>query len=70
MAHRKKAIFKYCKEALVLAFQSFPGDDAGRATPVPIPNTEVKPSRADGTAGATLWESRKSPGFFREDNNV
>jgi len=23
-----------------------------------IPNRAVKPSRADGTAGATLWESR------------
>ena len=28
----------------------FPGDDGGGATPVPIPNTAVKPSSADGTA--------------------
>src|SRR5689334_10507412 len=41
----------------------FPGDNTGEVTPVPIPNTEVKLSRADGTAGATLWESRTSPGF-------
>ena len=27
----------------------FPGDNAGGVPPVPIPNTEVKPSRADGT---------------------
>ena len=27
-------------------------------TPVPIPNTEVKLLRADGTAWATVWESR------------
>ena len=37
------------------------GGNVGGATPVPIPNTEVKPSRADGTAGVTLWESR-TPG--------
>ena len=35
-----------------------PGDDTGEATPVPIPNTEVKLSKADGTCGATRWESR------------
>ena len=40
------------------------GGNAGGATPVPIPNTEVKSSRADGTAGATLWESRTLPGFW------
>ena len=34
------------------------GDNTGRVTPVPIPNTAVKPSKADGTLGATLWESR------------
>jgi hypothetical protein len=39
-----------------------PGGDAGGATPVPIPNTEVKPSRADGTALVTAWESRSLPG--------
>src|SRR5438876_3896926 len=42
---------------------SLPGDDTGGATPVPIPNTEVKPSRADGTALATAWESRSPPGI-------
>ena len=31
--------------------------------PVPIPNTEVKLFCADGTARATVWESR-SPPFF------
>ena len=39
-----------------------PGDHAGGATPVPIPNTEVKSSRADDTAAARLWESRALPG--------
>ena len=37
------------------------GDHSRGATPVPIPNTEVKPSSADGTALATMWESRSSP---------
>ena len=31
--------------------------------PLPIPNREVKPLNADGTAGETLWESRKPPGL-------
>ena len=37
------------------------GDDSLKDPPVPIPNTEVKLQDADGTAGATLWESRSSP---------
>jgi hypothetical protein len=36
---------------------------AERATPVPIPNTEVKPLRADGTARVTVWESRSPQGI-------
>ena len=35
-----------------------------RVTPVPIPNTTVKPLEADGTARETVWESRWSPGQF------
>ena len=42
----------------------FSGDFVGRVTPVPIPNTEVKPAGADGTARVTAWESRKSPGLL------
>ena len=34
-----------------------------KVTPVPIPNTKVKLQCANGTAGATLWESRSSPGL-------
>ena len=30
-------------------------------TPVPIPNTMVKPQAADGTALETVWESRWAP---------
>ena len=33
-----------------------------KVTPVPIPNTKVKLQCANGTAGATLWESRSSLG--------
>src|SRR5690606_36783370 len=37
------------------------GGHSGGATPVPIPNTEVKPSSADGTRLGTAWESRSLP---------
>ena len=37
------------------------GDDSKSDTPVPIPNTEVKPLNADGTWLVTTWESRKLP---------
>jgi hypothetical protein len=42
----------------------FSGGFSGGETPVPIPNTEVKPFSADGTALATAWESRSSPGSY------
>ena len=32
-----------------------------RETPVPIPNTMVKPQAADGTMLETAWESRRLP---------
>ena len=34
------------------------------ATPVPIPNTAVKPFKVDGTIVVRLWESRTLPGLF------
>ncbi len=37
------------------------GDHSEGVTPVPIPNTEVKPFSADGTAWVTVWESRTLP---------
>ena len=44
------------------------GDDGRRDTPVPIPNTEVKPSNADGTRRETSLETRKFPNLlFCED---
>ena len=37
-----------------------------RVTPVPIPNTEVKPDTADGTARGTVWESRSLPAVIAQ----
>ena len=49
----------------------FPGDRSEGETPVPIPNTAVKPLSADGTALETVWESRSSPGVnFNESPRV
>ena len=39
----------------------FFGDFSEGVTPVPIPNTVVKPLSADGTALVTVWESRSLP---------
>jgi hypothetical protein len=37
------------------------GGSSEGVTPVPIPNTAVKPLSPDGTALATVWESRTPP---------
>ena len=44
----------------------FAGGHRIRVTPVPIPNTEVKPDTADGTAWETVWESRSLPALLPE----
>ena len=54
----------FSKPALRRFAIKFPGGHRGRVTPVPIPNTEVKPATADGTACAGAWESRSLPGLF------
>ena len=41
-----------------------PGGFTDGDTPLPIPNREVKPIRADGTMLVTAWESRSLPGLF------
>ena len=41
------------------------GDPSEGDPPVPIPNTEVKPLSPDGTARASVWESRKLPGYVK-----
>src|SRR5207248_3648102 len=40
---------------------NFVGDLTAGVPPVPIPNTAVKPRRADGTARESVWERRSSP---------
>ena len=42
----------------------FSGGHRRGETPVSMPNTVVKPSTADGTAGAASWESRSLPGLY------
>jgi hypothetical protein len=46
------------------------GGHRSRVTPVPIPNTEVKPATADGTAWETVWESRSLPALIPEADVV
>ncbi len=48
---------------------SFGGDCEG-VTPVPIPNTEVKPFSADGTWLEMAWESRTPPDFLKESTLI
>jgi hypothetical protein len=43
---------------------AFAGGISDEATPVPIPNTEVKLICAHGTAWETGWESRTPPAFL------
>ena len=40
------------------------GGYGGGETPGPIPNPEVKPFSADGTAWETVWESRTPPDIY------
>ena len=42
-------------------FSERSGNNSEKATPVPIPNTEVKFLSADDTWGAAPWESRTLP---------
>ena len=41
------------------------GDLTAGDPPVPIPNTVVKPRRADGTARESVWESRSLPALIK-----
>jgi hypothetical protein len=44
-------------------YKNSSGGHGERETPVPIPNTEVKPFSVDGTALVTGRESRTLPGI-------
>jgi hypothetical protein len=48
----------------LLFSKKFSGGNSEGDTPVPIPNTAVKPLSADGTILVTVWESRTLPGFI------
>ena len=50
-----------------VAERTVSGGHGGGETPVPIPNTAVKPARADGTWGEAPWESRSPPGFLIDE---
>ena len=49
------------KEAKPINKFTISGGNDGRVPPVPIPNTEVKPSSADGTWLETARESKSPP---------
>jgi hypothetical protein len=59
-----------CLFSLYNSELDIPGGFTGGATPLPIPNRVVKPSRADGTVLATAWESRSPPGFLSRGRGV
>src|ERR1022692_4373799 len=56
-----------CPGGSVLAFGShqFLGNPSEEDPPVPIPNKAVKLLSPDGTARASVWESRTSPGLIQ-----
>ena len=41
----------------------FPGGSSGGTPPLPMPNSPVTPSSANGTGRAIAWESRPLPGI-------
>jgi hypothetical protein len=62
--HLACAVFK-----LHRASRNIPVVHSERETPLPIPNRAVKPFSADGTWGATPWESRSPPVLHRTDES-
>ena len=58
-SHRfRAAVTRNSEPATVLVLA---GDQRAGATPVPIPNTAVKPGSVDGTSDDRRWESRPPP---------
>ena len=49
---------------ILVIFLNVSGGYGKEDPPVPIPNTEVKLFSADGTAWASVWESRTLPELF------
>ena len=52
------------KNLISLTCNLISGDYGVSVTPVPIPNTMVKPHSADDTARETEWKSRTLPGLI------
>ena len=64
--HRRHLCARFFKTARASLYAAGKvGDDSGKCTPVPIPNTEVKLARADGTNLVRDWESRSLPVYFK-----
>lgn len=63
-AHSETSLSNELKLTLCMHCRLFSGGYVGGVPPVPIPNTEVKPSRADGTSRETARESRSLPDSF------
>src|SRR5438874_13601630 len=63
MAERSlaKALGISARGSYAVQTPQFVGDLTAGVPPVPIPNTEVKPRRADGTARESVWERRSLP---------
>src|ERR1700722_815983 len=56
---------KSCTSKAKLTAAPDVGDLTAGVPPVPIPNTEVKPRRADCTARESVWESRSLPALIK-----
>ncbi len=54
LSGRRRIAHERVKPQLLLQPNLFPGDHTGRVTPVPIPNTAVKPARADDSLTAKV----------------
>lgn len=56
-------VMEFSRDPSTGALDIVSGGYSGVDPPVPIPNTEVKHARADGTEGETLRESRSPPDY-------
>jgi hypothetical protein len=60
----KILLFMYITSHLIAMLIESSGGQSEVATPVPIPNTEVKRLSADDTEEGTLWENMPLPEVF------
>ena len=51
-------------------FKPLFGGYSAEATPVSIPNTEVKLCCANDTAWETMWESRSPPNLYKKGTHI